>query len=345
MPQARGLYLRVGALVIAGALLAIGFILFLTATRFGTASVTFETYSRESVQGLDVGAPVRYRGVAIGRVSEIGLVSAEYRRPEGDTFIAAFQLVYIRFTIDMQKIGEAPTVEDATQAGLRARITAQGITGVNYLELDFVNPAFYPPLQVPWTPRYPYIPSIPSTVAQVQTAAEQLLHKLEGVDLQGLIENVLGLAADLRKQTQNGDLATALAEAASLLRRLNGATAEADLPGMAAEVRGAAAAARGTATEAQQLLASPEIRQSLENLAATTAELRRLVGRLPNSLNTLDGTLRSARSATADLQAELAPILRDLRATVANLRDTSEALRRNPSQLLLGAPPPPPSRR
>lgn len=344
MPQARGLYLRVGTLVVIGVLLAVGFILFLTATRFGTTSTTFETYSRESVQGLDVGAPVRYRGVAIGRVSEIGLVSAEYRRPQGESFITAFQLVYIRFTIDVQKIGEVPTVEDAVKAGLRARIAAQGITGVNYLELDFVNPAYYPPLEVPWKPRYPYIPTIPSTVAQVQNAAEQLLRKLEGVDLQGLIENVVGLAADLRKQTQSGDLATALQEAASLLRTLNSAANDANLPSMAEDVRGAATAARGTATEAQKLLSSPDLRQTLANLAATTAELRRLTGRLPNTLNTLDGTLRSARSATTDLQSELAPILRDLRATVSNLRDTSESLRRNPSQLLFGAPPPAPGR-
>jgi len=338
MPQARGLYLRVGTLVVVGLLLAVGFILFFTATRFGTTSRTFETYSRESVQGLDIGAPVRYRGVAIGRVSEIGLVSAEYRRPEGETFLTAFQLVYIRFTIDEQKIGETPSMEDAVKAGLRARIAGQGITGVNYLELDFVNPTYYPPQEVPWTPRYPYIPSIPSTVAQVQSAAEQLLRKLEGVDLQGLIENVVGLAADLRKQARDGDLATALQEAASLLRTLNGAASNANLPAMAEDVRGAA-------TEAQKLLANPDLRETLTNLAATTAELRRIVGRLPNSLNTLDGTLRSARSATTDLQSELAPILRDLRATVSNLRDTSEALRRNPSQLLFGAPPPSPNGR
>lgn len=338
MPQARGLYLRVGTLVVIGVMLAVGFILFLTATRFGTTSVTYETYSRESVQGLDVGAAVRYRGVAIGRVSEIGLVSAEYRRQGGNAFASAFQLVLIRFTVDTQKIGETASIEDAVRLGLRVRIASQGLTGVSYLELDFVNPEYYPPREVPWTPRYSYIPSIPSTVAQVQNAAEQLLRKLEGVDLQGLIENVLGLAADLRKQTQNGDLAMALREAAGLLQTLHSAAADANLPEIAGEVRGAA-------TEAQKLLANPDLRQTLANLAATTAELRRLTGRLPNTLNTLDGTLRSARSASTDLQSELAPILRDLRATVSNLRDTSEALRRNPSQLLFGSPPPPPSGR
>ena len=73
MPQSRGLYFRVGALVLAGLALTIGFVLFFTASRFGRGAVVYETYLRESVQGLDVGSAVRYRGVAIGRVSEIEL--------------------------------------------------------------------------------------------------------------------------------------------------------------------------------------------------------------------------------------------------------------------------------
>jgi paraquat-inducible protein B len=53
----RTLYLRVGMLVIAGVLLAVGFVLFLAGNRGGATAVVYETYSRESVQGLDVGAP------------------------------------------------------------------------------------------------------------------------------------------------------------------------------------------------------------------------------------------------------------------------------------------------
>ena len=54
----------------------------------------------------------------------------------------------------------------------------------------------------------------------------------------------------------------------------------------------------------------------------------------------------SARGTTTDVKAELAPILRDLRATAGNLRDTTELLRRAPSQAIFGAPPPPtPDRR
>ena len=44
-------------------------------------------------------------------------------------------------------------------------------------------------------------------------------------------------------------------------------------------------------------------------------------------------------------KTELAPIIRDLRAAVGNLRDTTEQLRRYPSQAIFGAPPPAPEQR
>ncbi|WP_431267315.1 MlaD family protein [Dankookia sp. P2] len=336
MPQAGGLYLRVGALVLAGLALGIGFILFLTADRLSGSSQQFETYIRESVQGLEVGAAVRYRGVSIGRISEIGLVSAEYRRPQGDPFGAAFQLVYVRFAVDNSRIGETPNVEEAIKLGLRVRIAAQGITGVNYLELDFVDPERYPPRAVPWEPRYPYVPAIPSTVAQVQSAAEQLLQKLQEADLPALLDNAIGLVSELRGQVKDGDLAVTLREAAGLMRTLRAAAVDADVAGMAAELR-------GTAADARKLLGSREVNQVLSNAAAATADLRSAAARLPGSMTNLDASLRSARSATTDIQAELAPILRDLRAAVANLRDTTEQLRRYPSQAIFGAPPPAPS--
>jgi ABC-type transporter Mla subunit MlaD len=340
--QPRGLYLRVGALVLAGLGLALGFVLFLTANRPGDSAAVYETYLRESVQGLEVGAAVRYRGVSIGRVEGLGLVSAEYRRAEGDSFGPAFQLVFVRFSVDTRRVGEAPSVDDAIRLGLRARIAAAGITGVYYLELDFVDPERFMVMDVPWEPRHTYIPAIPSTVAQVQTAAETLLQRLQDVDVGGLLGNLTGLLADLRKETQeNGDLAVALREAAALLRTLRGAAEEADLPAAVGELRGAAAEARGAAAEARELIASRETRQLLANVAAAAAEARTAAARLPAAIASLEAGLRTARGASTEIQAELAPILRDLRSAVGNLRDTTETLRRSPGQALFGAPPPP----
>jgi paraquat-inducible protein B len=196
---ARALYARVGLLILVGLLLAVGFVLFLTAGRLSSTAQVMETYVSESVQGLDVGAPVRYRGVQVGRVTELGLVSSAYRRPNNVPFGVSFQLVLVRFAIDLSQVGNesVPGIEEAVRLGLRARITAQGITGVNYVELDFLNPERFPALRIPWQPQYPYVPAAPSTVAQVRNAAEDLVGRLAQLPLDSILTDLAGIVSNL----------------------------------------------------------------------------------------------------------------------------------------------------
>ena len=332
------LYLRVGILVVAGALLAAGFVIFLAANRGSGPVQLFETYSRESVQGLDVGAPVRYRGVPIGRVTEISLVSSAYRRPEGVAHTEAFQLVLIRFALDATAIAEVPNMQEAIRLGLRARISAQGITGVNYLELDFVNPDRFPVPSIPWTPRYTVVPSIPSTVAQVRGAAEALVERLSQVPIEQMANDLASLLGGLSRQANEGDLAATLRGTAQMSAQINALLQSGAVEALLADARAAAEQARG-------LAAAPELRQAIANVSAAAVELRRATQRLPATIEGVDRTLRTARDTTSDIQSELVPILADLRATTASLRATAEALRGSPSQTIFGAPPPPPQDR
>lgn len=333
MAQSRRVQFSVGLLVLMGLALAAGFVIFLTGDRLRRTDSLFETYLRESVQGLEVGSSVRYRGVTVGRVIEIGLASAEYRRPEGEPFADAFQLVIVRFAVDTPRVGDVPRTEAAVAQGLRARLATQGITGVSYLELDFVDPDRYLVPSLPWTPRYTLIPSMPSTVAQAQNTLEQVMRQLQNVDLAAMAGNLDGLLAELRRVARGTDLGATLAEANALLREAREAIAATDLPALSAELRATGAATRG-------VLEGQELRGTLTALSRASEDLRATAQRLPATLTQIEATLRAARGTTTDLQAELAPLLRDLRSTTANLRDTTEALRRSPSQALLGAPPP-----
>ena len=324
------LFLRIGMLALAAIALAIGFILYLTAGQFGKKSDYFETYVGESIVGLDVGASVRYRGVQIGRITEISLAAATYDIPEARSNRYAMQLVVIRFAVERTRVARISSLEDMVAAGLRARIASQGITGVTYMEIDILDPMRYPPIQVPWKPRFDYIPAVPSTITQVTSAAEQILRRLEALDIEGLINNAAGLRGDLRRQVSDGEVAAALREASETLVELRGAIRNARLEDTAAELRGAIANMGDAGRSAQELLTSREVRDALV--------------RIPAAVTALEQTLRTARGTTTDLQADLSPLMRDLRSSVANLRDTTEALRRNPSQTLLGAPPPPPNR-
>lgn len=335
------LYARVGALIVAGLGLAVGFVLFLTSGDLGRQAQMFETYVSETVQGLDVGAPVRYRGVQLGQVTEIGLVAAHYRRPDNVPFDGSFQLVMVRFAIDPNRVGGegVPSVEDAVRLGLRARIASQGITGVNYVELDFVNPDRFPPLRVPWEPSYDYVPAVPSTVAQVRNAAEQLLARLSQLPLEDVVSNVAELVSNLNAQTRSdGDMARTLREAADLLATLRGSVEETDLSGAVAELR-------GVVQDARDVLGGQDTRSALADLSAAATDMRQAMSRLPNTMQSLEATLRAARGTTVDVQAEIAPILRDLRVASASLRDAAELLRQSPGQAIFGAPPPAPTGR
>jgi len=338
MATARKVQFSVGLLVVVALALLTAFILFLTQNRLSSTDTVFETYIRESVQGLEIGSAVRYRGVSVGRVTSIGLASAVYRRPEREGFPVAFQLVVVSFAVDLQRVGDIPSTQDAVAQGLRSRLATQGITGVAYIELDFVDPERFPVPPLPWTPRFSWIPAVPSTVAQVQSAAETVMRQLQDIDIADLFSNIAGLVAELRGELRDANLGTVATEASELLRELRGIAGAADVPGLMAELRDTSGSFRGLAE-------SPEVREALTAFAAAAQDLRRTTARLPATLGLLDSTLRAARGTTNDVQAELAPLLRDLRATVSNLRDTSEALRRSPSQAILGAPPPSGARR
>lgn len=334
MNEGRGAFLRVGLLVLGGLLLVVGFVWFFGGGEFRHGSL-YETYFRESVQGLDVGAPVKYRGVTVGRVTELGLVSAEYgsRAAPAQIDRQTYRLVFVRFMVDPGRIGQVQDTAQAVRLGLRVRLAAQGITGLAYLELDFADPTQYPAQEVPWKPRDGYIPSMPSTLLQVQNAAQEFLAKLNRLDIEALSRSLTGLVEDLRTDLDQGDVHMTLSRSAELLRTLNDTVRAADLPGLTADLRHSSVALRGLAQD-------PDLHRVLANAAVASDRLATASARLGPLIAALQAAAQRADSGTADLQQGLLPVLRDAQAAAANLRDMTDELRRYPAQVLLSAPPP-----
>ena len=329
----RGAALRVGLLIILGIVLTVGFVCFFGGRTIGHAAV-YESYFSESVQGLEVGAAVKYRGVTLGRVSEIGLVSAEYDTGQPvEVDVSNYRQVFVRYELDRARLGHVPDNETAVKLGLRCRLASQGITGLSYLELDFVDPLHYPAQSPPWQPKAAYIPSMPSTLAQVQDAAQQVLAKLNTVDLAALTTSLTGLVQDLHEQLTTGDAHAVLQQARQVLSGLNAAVQQADLPGLSSEFRSAALAVH----EAAQ---GNDTKRLLAGGAQAADRLARVAAQLPPLITSLQSTVQRTDGGVADIQAALVPPLRDLQATAQNLREVTEALRQAPAQVLLATPPP-----
>jgi paraquat-inducible protein B len=323
----RTLFLRVGALLAFSAALLIGLVLLLTGDRWHTGHA-YETYFRESVQGLDIGAPVKYRGVTLGHVTGIGLVSAVYGATADEQVMdPTYRLIVVRFKVDPRRIGKLPDTETAVRTGLRAKLANQGLTGVMFLELDFLSPSKYPVQAVPWTPLDDYIPSVPSTFAQVQDMVTDVLGRLDTIDYAGLIKNLDGLVSDLRHEmASGGDVHAALDQARQTIADAQARIDAADIPALSAQLR-------RTGDAVSQLAQGGPTRDLV-------AQTRAAVARLPKLIDGLTQTANRAGAGVTDAEAELIPILEDIRTAVANLRDTTEAIRRDPGSVLLQGPPP-----
>lgn len=331
----KALYFRVGLMVLAGIGAIVGMALWIGADQLNQGGTTYETYFSESVQGLDTGAPVRFRGVPLGRVTEINMVISQYRDALRNVSVTDTnsRLIVVRFLVERRRFEttDGRTIADAVNAGLRVRMSSQGVTGVNYLEVDFVDPRRFPPPSLPWTPRFTVVPSIPSTLTQFQSAAEGVLQQLRDADLPSVIAEARDLFAVLREQMTTGEGYAAMVAAADSLRSLD-ATLKAAGPDLTATLAEARAAAEGLRRIAEGPLAA--------NATAAAADLRAGLARLPATLAAAESAARRMDALGADAGRDLAPLLRDLRVTADNLRAVTEQMRRYPSGVLFGSPPP-----
>ena len=72
-------FFRLGLFILAAIVVFIGIVLALSAGQVFRQTVVLETYFNESVQGLDLGSKLKYRGVAIGEVTKIGFTYNKYQ--------------------------------------------------------------------------------------------------------------------------------------------------------------------------------------------------------------------------------------------------------------------------
>ena len=196
-------YFKLGLFVISGvALLVAGVIVFGAGAMF-RETVTVETATPESVEGLDPGAAVKYQGVAVGKVSRIELAIWPYGTGDAkkDQAVGKYVVLQLALRRDMIPAGSVQefqaNLRTSVESGLRARIASSGLTGPAYIELVFLSPDQYPPPRIEWTPRHLYVPSAPSIMTQVVSGVQALADTLQKIRLADLVDHVDELVAQL----------------------------------------------------------------------------------------------------------------------------------------------------
>lgn len=356
-----GANLRVGIFVlVALGLFVIGLVVLGAGWLFRTA-ISFETYMTESVQGLEIGSPVRQFGVQVGTVSSIGFVASTYEIDTSTTEgLRLGRLVRVQFNLYPEAFsgyGEgdvAQLTRRLVENGLRARVASQGLTGAAYLELSFLNPDNYPSMAIRWQPRDPYIPSAPSTITQFTTAAERVLRNLQDVDLQKLGVEATQTISDVRDVV--GGLKLLLAGPSGEKMRSDVLATTANVRQISEDTKTQLAGILRTTEQTSQQIAelSTHLNEALtrERLDRTAANTDRLIANLttvsqalPEVIADLRRTLERADGLLTDSRGDIQRTLDNLSTASDNIRELTDSARQFPGQLLLGTPPPDQSRR
>jgi len=358
-------HFKLGLFTLAGIALATFAVVYLGGIRWHRQSFTVETYFDQSVSGLSVGAPVRHRGVDVGRVTKIDFVTSKYRVPPGSTgeghrnFNMA-NLILVEMSIDREAVrplddpngNERTAVDAMVNDGLRLRLSSSLLGGGGYIDADFIDAdgRAVPPV-VPWTPNDIYIPSQPSPTNRLIENLDRIAAEIQRSHPGDLINHIDALVGDATRLTNGLDTKQLQDRATVLLDNLNQATASlekilddphiasilTDTSVTAANVKGLTdpktselakllGDVRQAAAQLNKLLNDPALKEAIANTGPLTADARKLANRLSELV--------------AGEREDLVDMIRSLRATVANIESITSDAKDNPARIIFGAPPP-----
>jgi len=270
---------KLGLFVVTALAAVVGLTFWLGSYLFQRESFEAISYFDESVQGLEVGSPVKWRGVTVGTVRDITVApDGRHVQVSSDIFVDALK----RLGLERPKPGAA-----FIDPNLRVQLASAGITGIRFLQTDFFDPARHPPPELPFAPPWNYVPSTPSTLKSVEESVLEILNRFPAVEseaeealgaLRGTLASVDGLVAML--QADDGAFNVLLVQLRSTAARLERALKEAEIGSTTASLRSSSGqvgeAAAGVSSAREELAASlVALREALESVRALADSLER----------------------------------------------------------------------
>jgi ABC-type transporter Mla subunit MlaD len=324
-------YFKLGVFVLAGIAVLVGAVIVLGAGTLMRQKFMAETYVDESVQGLEAGAPVKFRGVTVGRLEKIEFAGVQYTAK--DDRIGLVVAFYPETLKGFAKDDPAARLRELVEAGLRVRLASGGLTGGLYLELENFDPKEHPAPKITWEPAHPYLPSVPSTNVRLMARVENVLGHVEKMRVDVISDKVVALLDNMDKMVRT------LQPAVEDVRKF---TDEATL--LVRDTR--KVVAEDVGKEAKALIA--QVRETLEkDLAPALKGVRGATDRLPGTFDRIDatldrmgGTLRRVDRTLAEDNGSIDEALDNLRVVTQDLRDLVNQVKRYPSSALFGEAPP-----
>ncbi len=240
-------------------------------------------YFEGSVQGLQIGAPVVFRGVQVGHVTNIVM---EFNAKDLTALIPVYVEIYPHKIVP---IGGGSFDQRYRQAliekGLRAQLELQSfVTGQLVVNLDF-----YPntPIRlVGLEKEYPEIPTIPSGIEQLKKRIEQLPLKEIADRLNETLAGINKLINSRDLQASIGSLNQLLKDTDALAKNLNAKVEHLDSEQIASSIKETLSAAQGTLNETRKAV------ENINGIAAQNANLGYEIGRTLEQIAELSRSIR-----------------------------------------------------
>ncbi|MFZ5467385.1 MAG: MlaD family protein [Pseudomonadota bacterium] len=296
--ETRVAYAAVGVFVIALTAILVGLGLWLGADIETKRYTPYMFLTSESASGINPGTVVRYRGVEVGRVNRLYLDNPEQ----------------VRILLD---IVEGTPIKTDT----RASIATQGVTGLAFIELTG-GTVGSPDLRPGPDGAPALIPPSPSLLRRLDVAVSRNLENLDRIALQ---------LQDLLNEENRAAFSTLVRNLAVLSETL------AQERGRMGEVL--ANSERMTRAGAETLERLPE---TIARLEGTLDEVRTAAATFRETSRTLGEVSRATQQEISEMRRGIEPgldtLLRQVEAATGVVEDLARRLRRDPAQLLRGAP-------
>jgi len=212
----------IGAFVVLGTLLGILAVIFWGSGRLFERQYRYICYFPRSVNGLTLGAAVKYRGVSVGHVNDLLI---PYSKVGADVRVAV--IIGLEGRKVRKRGGDVDPTNDVItmliQRGLRARLQSESlITGQLIVALDIVEDAPPEPIRI-GREGLIEIPTLPSQTDELRDLLSDVGKKLKNADLPRLTTAATELIESATRLTNGPELRRVLVElgqASAQLRRL-----------------------------------------------------------------------------------------------------------------------------
>lgn len=315
----------IGLFVLGALALAVALTLIFGGGGYFGGARKYVAYFEGSVNGLNVGAPVKLKGVTIGRVSDV-LVQYDLENNRVLTpVIAEIDLGKIFETRDGQPARRRPTLEELVSRGLRARLSMQSlVTSQLYVDVNFL-PERPARLVGSRNLGLPEIPTLPSNKDEIENTIRDVVSEFRELPLKETVETTLRSLRKVEQLLSAPETQASIVNLNKTLEDLQRLVRHVDT-----KVDGLAKGLEGTARESQALLKTLNGR-----MGPLLDSTNKALGSVAETFTHAKGTL-SAVEDMAGPDSELSTALRDLSEAARSVRALAESLERNPESLLYG---------